>query len=230
MKYVTRLNFIMSLGNSFYPNMGLIVVLVILLAEWFQGRVLKNDVFVSMLAMIYFVFFSVNNLTFIGLTNFQNFRAILKRLSSVFEMEEYRISRVTDGQGCRSIEAKNCSFSWGFRVKEDQANSKLNRVLIEEQEHPVIKDVNFKLVPGNLMVVIGSVGSGKTTLLHSILEETKVCSGTMEITGSIAYVEQEPFIISGSIKDNILMGKVYEEDLFHQALKASQLLNDISKF
>ena len=43
--------------------------------------------------------------------------------------------------------------------------------------------------------------------MHSILEETRHISGTKSIKGSIAYVEQEPFILPGTIKENILFGK-----------------------
>ena len=46
------------------------------------------------------------------------------------------------------------------------------------------------------------------------MEETRISKGSRKIEGTIAYVEQEPFIISGTIKDNILFGKVYDEKLF----------------
>ena len=80
------------------------------------------------------------------------------------------------------------------------------------------------------MVVVGMVGSGKTTLLHSIMEETQIQKGKQTVKGTIAYVEQEPFIYSTSIKENILLGKVYNEELFQKALQASQLVNDIENF
>lgn len=64
------------------------------------------------------------------------------------------------------------------------------------------------------MVVIGYVGSGKTTLLRSILNETKLVKGDMEIKGRIAYVEQEPFIFPGTVKENILFGKDYNKEKF----------------
>lgn len=64
------------------------------------------------------------------------------------------------------------------------------------------------------MVVIGYVGSGKTTLLRSILNETKLLKGDMEIKGRIAYVEQEPFIFPGTVKENILFGKDFEKEKF----------------
>jgi ATP-binding cassette subfamily C (CFTR/MRP) protein 4 len=80
------------------------------------------------------------------------------------------------------------------------------------------------------MVIVGPVGSGKTTILHAIMNETKHCKGEQNVKGTIAYVEQEPFIISGSIKDNILLGKIYNEEMFEKALKTSQLIHDISQF
>jgi len=64
------------------------------------------------------------------------------------------------------------------------------------------------------MIVVGQVGTGKTTLLYSIMNETKLCSGSMSVKGTIAYVEQEPYIYSGSIKDNILFGKKFDEEMF----------------
>jgi ABC-type multidrug transport system ATPase subunit len=49
--------------------------------------------------------------------------------------------------------------------------------------------VNFTLRAGELLVVVGQVGCGKTTFLKSILNETKLVRGDMEIKGRIAYVE-----------------------------------------
>lgn len=80
------------------------------------------------------------------------------------------------------------------------------------------------------MVIVGQVGCGKTTILHSIMEETKLCEGKHTIEGTIAYVEQEPFIVSGSIEENILMGLVFNSEQFDKALEASQLKQDIEGF
>lgn len=65
---------------------------------------------------------------------------------------------------------------------------------------------------GDLIVVVGQVGCGKSTLLSSIMSETCLVSGSLEVKGTIAYVEQEPFIISDSIKENILFGRRYNEE------------------
>ena len=80
------------------------------------------------------------------------------------------------------------------------------------------------------MIVVGKVGSGKTTLLHSIIEETRKMSGSLTVKGSVAYVEQEPYIFSTTIKQNILFGKRYDEALFQKAIEASQLSKDLEDF
>jgi ATP-binding cassette subfamily C (CFTR/MRP) protein 4 len=104
------------------------------------------------------------------------------------------------------------------------------RVLVEDNSEAIIQNMNFSLKPGDLMVVVGQVGAGKTTLLCSLMEETKLCKGETRIQGTIAYVEQEPFIFSGTIKDNILFGKVYDEEVFYKALEASCLIHDLKEF
>jgi ATP-binding cassette, subfamily C (CFTR/MRP), member 4 len=62
------------------------------------------------------------------------------------------------------------------------------------------------------------------------MKEAKLISGQAEIEGSVAYVEQEPFIFSASIKDNILFGKEWDEDLFQKAIEVACLDHDIQEF
>jgi len=77
-------------------------------------------------------------------------------------------------------------------------------------------------------MVAGKVGSGKTTLLYSIMEETHKKSGSMHVCGSIAYVEQEPFIISGTVEDNITFGLEYNQSQFTKAIEAACLDKDLA--
>lgn len=62
------------------------------------------------------------------------------------------------------------------------------------------------------------------------MEETRKIKGDVKIKGTIAYVEQEPYIYSTSIKDNILFGKKYDEELFNKTLQAAQLAKDMDDF
>jgi len=50
-----------------------------------------------------------------------------------------------------------------------------------------------------LYAIIGKIGSGKTSLLLSLLNEVPLFEGSKKITGSIAYVEQEPYVFSDTL-------------------------------
>lgn len=130
-----------------------------------------------------------------------------------------------------SIQVKDGAYAWGFRVKEDQSSPDKARgsVLVEELEDPVIKDINFELKYNDLIIVVGQVGAGKTTLLYSLMEETKVIAGSTNIVGSIAYVEQEPFIYSSTVEENILFGMEYDEAKFNKVIKDAQLEHDMQE-
>ena len=49
----------------------------------------------SMVAMIYFVFFNINMMAFYGITGFSSFLSILDRVGDVLSLEEVKISRDT---------------------------------------------------------------------------------------------------------------------------------------
>ena len=50
-----------------------------------------------------------------------------------------------------------------------------------------------------------------------------MCSGEVRLAGSVALVPQEPWVFSGTIRDNILFGFKYEKERYAQVLHASSL-------
>jgi ABC-type multidrug transport system fused ATPase/permease subunit len=101
---------------------------------------------------------------------------------------------------------------------------------VEEEQKLALKNIGFQLKHDDLLIVVGSTGSGKTSLLFTLMGETKLISGEHIVKGSIAYVEQEPFIFSGSIKDNILFGRTYNKVKFQEAINVCQLAHDLEGF
>lgn len=45
----------------------------------------------------------------------------------------------------------------------------------------------------------------------------------------MAYVEQEPYIFSGTVRDNIMFGKEMDEEFYQKTLKLCQLLPDMEE-
>lgn len=53
-----------SLGFSLFQNVGLIGILAIFLPKWYMGEKIELGDSFALLAMIYYLFFSVNSLTY----------------------------------------------------------------------------------------------------------------------------------------------------------------------
>ena len=79
--------------------------------------------------------------------------------------------------------------------------------------------MNFELTPGELMIVVGAVGSGKSSLLHALMNETNRTEGDHTVRGRFAYVEQEPFIFSASVRDNVCFGLEFDAHRFETAVR-----------
>lgn len=92
-------------------------------------------------------------------------------------------------------------------------------VLFSYEEIPVIRNVNFKAEPGQVVALVGPSGSGKTTLLNLLQRFYTVDSGKILIDNipineaplkslrrNIALVPQDTFLFDGTVLDNIKYG------------------------
>uniref|UniRef100_A0A0E0A5Y9 ABC transporter C family member 13 n=1 Tax=Oryza glumipatula TaxID=40148 RepID=A0A0E0A5Y9_9ORYZ len=92
----------------------------------------------------------------------------------------------------------------------------------------ILRDVSLELQKGIFVAIIGEVGCGKSSLLNSIIGEIHVTSGSITSYGSIAYVPQVPWILSGSLRDNILLGEEFDPRRYEEVIHACTLDVDIS--
>ena len=83
----------------------------------------------------------------------------------------------------------------------------------------VIQNISLKLVEGKVLGVVGKVGSGKSSLIATIMQETHITSGPLEVNGQVAYVEQEPAIFSDSVRNNILFGLPLDEEKLNEVIR-----------
>jgi len=87
-------------------------------------------------------------------------------------------------------------------------------------DQAVLRNIDFRVSPGERVALVGPSGAGKTTLIHLLHRFYDPDSGTVFIDGQplehlqiksyykqIAYVPQEVLLFGGSLRDNILYGK-----------------------
>ena len=105
-------------------------------------------------------------------------------------------------------------------------------------ERWVLKNVSFRIEPGQTVAVVGGTASGKSTLVRLIPRLYDVGAGSVEVDGvdvrqmrleelrnSVGMVPQEPFLFSMSLRGNLTMGdtEVTESDQLDRALDIAQL-------
>ena len=63
----------------------------------------------------------------------------------------------------------------------------------------------------------------QSSLLSAVLGELPPNQGQVSVHGRIAYVSQQPWVFSGTVRSNILFGKKYEEERYIKVIKACAL-------
>ncbi|XP_066267631.1 ATP-binding cassette sub-family C member 4-like [Branchiostoma lanceolatum] len=96
-----------------------------------------------------------------------------------------------------------------------------------DSDQLTLKNINLQLKPGQLLAVIGPVGSGKSSLLSAILQELPVTSGEVKVHGKVGYASQQPWVFSGTVRQNILFGRPYKEDIYDKTIQVCALEKDL---
>lgn len=97
------------------------------------------------------------------------------------------------------------------------------------ENHPILHKINLNIKPGELVIIIGLVGSGKSSLLSALIGDMKIVSGRVEISPSVAYVPQEPWIMLGTVRENIVLGSRVNEEHYWEVVRMCGLLPDLSQ-
>ncbi|MFB2880807.1 ABC transporter ATP-binding protein [Floridanema aerugineum] len=109
---------------------------------------------------------------------------------------------------------------------------------------PALSNINFTIEPGETVAIVGPIGSGKSTLANAIPRLLDIAKGNLFLDGyditylrlqdlrnAIAYVPQESFLFSTTIKNNIRYGDpVIEHPYVENAAKQAQIHEEITTF
>jgi len=100
---------------------------------------------------------------------------------------------------------------------------------------PVLKNINFEVKPGQTVAIVGTTGSGKTTLTKLISRLYDVDKGRIlidnidireyalkSLRSQISYIEQDVFLFSDSIFNNISFGRTSLKEEIIQVAKEAQ--------
>ena len=121
--------------------------------------------------------------------------------------------------GAVSVTFDHVQFSYDAAEASVSAEDTGANSEVKAPEVSVLKDVDFKVFPGEILALVGATGSGKSTVLSLVPRFYEPTSGSLrfgtrdtadmsieEVRAQTAFVFEEAVLFSGTVRENVLMG------------------------
>ncbi|ORY40142.1 P-loop containing nucleoside triphosphate hydrolase protein [Rhizoclosmatium globosum] len=165
-----------------------------------------------------------------------------RRVNEFLEAEEVAVGDVIEGRGLEESDSgnavllKEAGFSWesvdSKKASDKKGVAPKNVDVVEQVDTDVfaLDGISVSIKRGSLVAVVGATGSGKSSLLAALAGSMRKTGGEAVIYGTIGYCPQEPWIISGTIEENITLLDNNLVDSCAQAISACSLTKDLTSF
>lgn len=157
----------------------------------------------------------------------------------------HRISRFMGREGTRDnevnesnkpakhvLEVKGGTFFVGGREQPDKSSIETDEEGINSSTF-TLSGINFSVARGEVLAVVGPVASGKSSLIQGLLGDIQSSEDTsisMASGGTLSYAAQTSFILSTTVRENILFGSEYDADRYEKVLDACCLRQDLAQW
>ncbi|CAH1981029.1 unnamed protein product [Acanthoscelides obtectus] len=213
--YITKTSYVRGVTVASYVFMERLTLYLTLVAYviW-SGKPLTGDVVFSVAQLYNTVQLYMSIFFPLAMSTYAEARVSVKRIEDFLRLSETK----SKGSGARIS-------------KGDPGEIKLTKVSatwISNAIAPTLIDINFHIKPGTLCCVVGSVGAGKSSLLQLLIGELQG-SGRVNVSGRIAYANQEPWLFVSSVRNNILFGRQYLKNRYHDVVDCCALETDFEQ-
>ncbi|KAJ2413679.1 hypothetical protein GGI10_002897 [Coemansia sp. RSA 2530] len=143
---------------------------------------------------------------------FERYSSSARGLQRFLDPETTRyVERIQSVEGDLAVDFDECVFSWG-------------------DDNYSLAPITLRIKAGDFVTVVGRIGSGKSSFLSAICGEMPLMSGQGCAYGRIGYVEQKPWIMNDTFRENVLMGADFDEAYFWRVVDACALTADVHIF
>jgi ATP-binding cassette subfamily B protein len=232
-EFVQRNRALIRLQGFYFPSMGFLMGVGALLVLWLGsrrvvsgqmtiGELVAFNAYLTMLGWPMIAFGYVSNLLQRGMASWKRLLEVLDVEPLVSDTHADTTVEAIDGE----VEFRNLTF--GF------------------EDARVLRGISLRVPKGTTTAIVGSTGSGKSTLLSLLPRLHEPPPGTVFIDGidvrhiplhvlrgAIGFVNQEPFLFSTTLAENIAFGAHGEHasrDHIAAAASIARLDKDLAQF
>jgi len=193
----------------FMPLMELLASSAVALLLWYGGgQVLREQLSLgSLVAFISYMQMFFKPIRDIS-EKYNIMQAAMASTERIFEFMDHREEETPDPSG-------------GYVPDRVRGRVEFREVSFEYvPEQPVLREVSFRVRPGEMVALVGPTGSGKTTLMHLLERLYEPTHGAIELDGMdlrqwprralrshIGLVMQDVFLFAGTVFDNVALGR-----------------------
>jgi len=189
------------------------------------------------LARLYAPLTQLSNVNLDVMTALVSFERVFEVLDIVPMIEE-RPDAVAIPRGPASIEFDAVDFSYPSAEDVSLASLEAVAVLEAAPRHQVLRDVSFRVDPGQMAALVGPSGAGKTTISNLVPRLYDVSAGSVRIHGvdvrdateaslrdAVGVVTQDPHLFHESLRANLVYARPEATDAeLLDALERAQIL------
>lgn len=177
-------------------------------------RTLSTDIVFTSLSLFNLLSFPLAMFP-VTITNIVEAQVAISRLSKFLTATELQPDAVqrTHGEG-GSVSIASGTFLW-------------TKASGEENYKVALLQINLAVGKLLLDCIVGKVGLGKSLIIQAILGDLYRLEGEVRVNGSVAYVLQVPWIMNGTVRENILFGHKYDPEFYATVLQACALAVDL---
>ncbi|KAK6783396.1 hypothetical protein RDI58_021193 [Solanum bulbocastanum] len=146
----------------------------------------------------------------------------------VFIEAKVSLSRIVEFLEAPELQNRRTEQKYRGKELEYSIIIKSNGISWDASSHnPAVKSVKLHVKQGQKLAICGEVGSGKSTLLAAILGEVPYVDGLVQVHGMAAYVSQNAWIQTGTLRENILFGSTMDQIKYQEVLERCSLVKDL---
>jgi ATP-binding cassette, subfamily B, multidrug efflux pump len=225
--------------NILFPILQVLAGASGLILLWFGGSAIEQGVisvgdFIALLLFVERLAFPTALLGF-TITAYQRGEVSIDRVEAILTVE----SKIQDKPNAISLPLSQVK---GILTAQDLSFS--YPTTASQESIPALDHVNFEIAAGETVAIVGAIGSGKSTLANALPRLLEISPGQLFVDGydittlkiedlrsAIAYVPQESFLFSTSIKNNIRYGSPFaEQSAIELAAIQAQMHDEILNF